>query len=109
MLLNSKRKNRKVLFHAGDVNMQLKLGGSEMKFISKGKRIKPIKRYNLDKDTLLNSIKSWNSSRILVIGDSMIDEYTACEPLGLSAEAPVIVVKELEKLLRRCGYRGIPY
>lgn len=33
---------------------------------------------------------------ILIIGDSIIDEYTGCEALGMSAEAPVIVLKELK-------------
>ena len=34
--------------------------------------------------------------KILLIGDIIVDEYVATEPLGISAEAPVIVVKELE-------------
>jgi len=36
-------------------------------------------------------------SRILVIGDTIIDRYIACDAMGMSAEAPVIVVKELEE------------
>ncbi len=32
-----------------------------------------------------------------MIGDSIVDQYTACEALGMSAEAPVIVVKELDQ------------
>jgi rfaE bifunctional protein kinase chain/domain len=34
--------------------------------------------------------------RILVIGDTIVDRYVACDPLGMSSEAPVVVVKELE-------------
>ena len=33
---------------------------------------------------------------ILVIGDTIIDQYVACDPLGMSAEAPVLVVREIE-------------
>ena len=33
--------------------------------------------------------------RMMVIGDTIIDQYSACEAIGVSAEAPVIVVKEL--------------
>ena len=33
---------------------------------------------------------------ILVIGDTIVDRYVACDPVGMSNEAPVVVVKELE-------------
>ncbi len=33
---------------------------------------------------------------ILVIGDSIVDQYIACDALGMSAEAPVLVIRELE-------------
>ena len=33
---------------------------------------------------------------MLVIGDAILDQYAGCEALGMSAEAPVIVVKELD-------------
>ena len=42
-------------------------------------------------------MKSWKKSHLLVIGDTIVDQYAACEPIGLSAEAPVVVVKELKK------------
>ena len=42
-------------------------------------------------------MKSWEKSHLLVIGDTIVDQYAACEPIGLSAEAPVVVVKELKK------------
>ena len=34
--------------------------------------------------------------KIIVIGDTIVDQYAACEALGMSAEAPVVVVKELD-------------
>lgn len=43
-------------------------------------------------DRLLNS----PSPRILVVGDTIVDRYVACDPIGMSNEAPVIVVKEIE-------------
>ena len=33
---------------------------------------------------------------IMLVGDIIVDEYVATEPLGISAEAPVIVVKEID-------------
>ncbi|MFC1665007.1 PfkB family carbohydrate kinase [Pseudomonadota bacterium] len=41
----------------------------------------------------LNNIKN---SHLLIIGDTIVDQYAACDPLGMSAEAPVVVVRELE-------------
>jgi rfaE bifunctional protein kinase chain/domain len=33
---------------------------------------------------------------VLVIGDTIVDRYVACDPVGLSNEAPVVVVKEMQ-------------
>ena len=54
------------------------------------------KRQSLSKDDLLASIENWKNANLIVIGDTNIDRYAACEALGMSAEAPVVVVKELE-------------
>ncbi len=35
-------------------------------------------------------------SNMLVIGDTIVDRYVACDPIGMSNEAPVVVVKEME-------------
>ena len=48
------------------------------------------------KSDLLHSIDFWNKANLIVIGDCIVDRYVACEALGMSAEAPVVVVKELE-------------
>ena len=34
--------------------------------------------------------------RLIVLGDTIVDQYAACEAIGMSAEAPVVVVRELE-------------
>ena len=34
--------------------------------------------------------------QVLVFGDTIVDRYVACDPVGMSNEAPVVVVKELE-------------
>ena len=43
---------------------------------------------------------------ILVIGDAIVDRYIACDPIGMSNEAPVVVVKEME-ILDYVGGAGI--
>ena len=46
-----------------------------------------------DINSMLEEIKNTN---LLVIGDTIVDQYVACDALGMSAEAPVLVVRELE-------------
>ncbi len=91
---------RKVIFHSGDIqyaSTELLLNSGEQ--ISKRRKeefVNACKRNNLTKEKLLRSINAWSSSKIVVIGDTIVDQYAACEAIGMSAEAPVVVVKELE-------------
>ena len=48
-------------------------------------------------ESLKQTLEGIKSSKILVIGESILEEYVACQALGMSAEAPVIVVKETAK------------
>ena len=90
-----------VQFHAGDINYAsadlLKNSESELSLSRKKLFVETCSREGLNKERLINLIKKWGDTHLLVVGDSIIDQYAACEPLGLSAEAPVVVVKELEK------------
>ena len=54
------------------------------------------KKYNITLNRLKNRLNSFSDSRLIVIGDTIVDNYVACDALGMSAEAPVLVVKELE-------------
>ena len=45
---------------------------------------------------LLECIDRFKDSSLLVIGDTIVDQYVACDALGMSAEAPVVVVRELD-------------
>ena len=58
--------------------------------------IKCCETIGVSKTCLLDIVKHISSTRLTVIGDTIVDEYAACEALGMSGEAPVIVVKELE-------------
>ena len=55
------------------------------------------KRQQLSQQDLLNAMDKFHNCKLIVIGDSILDQYSACEALGMSAEAPVVVVKELEQ------------
>lgn len=45
---------------------------------------------------IIKKFSESKSPHILVVGDTIVDRYVACDPVGMSNEAPVIVVKELE-------------
>ncbi len=95
------KNNSLTLFHAGDINYASTdlLSGSEFELIEKRKIqfLNALERQKINKSCLLNSIEEWKSSRLIVVGETILDQYAACEAVGLSAEAPVLVVKELAK------------
>lgn len=43
-----------------------------------------------------NSLLSFKNKRVLVIGDTIVDEIIECQPVGLSAEAPALVATPIE-------------
>ncbi len=54
------------------------------------------KNQKIDLKTLKYGIDQFQNLNLAVIGDTIVDQYIACDALGMSAEAPVIAVKELE-------------
>ena len=54
-----------------------------------------INNQGISVNELINNIDSMKNCKLIVLGDVIIDQYSACEALGVSAEAPVMVVKEL--------------
>lgn len=55
------------------------------------------KRHNITGSRLLEVIDNFKEANIVVIGDTIIDQYIACDALGMSAEAPVVVLRELDQ------------
>ncbi|MBI3722811.1 adenylyltransferase/cytidyltransferase family protein, partial [bacterium] len=53
-------------------------------------------RQRVDLRQVLARLRSLAPRRLLVIGDTIVDQYVACDAVGMSAEAPVLVVRELE-------------
>ena len=52
-------------------------------------------RHNVHLEDLQDVLEKFSNLNILVIGDTIIDEYITCEPLGMSQEDPTIVVSPL--------------
>ncbi|EMJ92085.1 PfkB family carbohydrate kinase [Leptospira alstonii] len=94
------RYNGKVIFHAGEVHYASAdlLHGSQQDLESERKHLflQACKRQGIELSKLLNQIGKFSNSKILVIGDTIVDQYVACDAIGMSAEAPVLVVRELE-------------
>jgi rfaE bifunctional protein kinase chain/domain len=67
----------------------------ERELIAKFQRV--LSRNNINIDHLGSLVESWRGAKVLVVGDSIIDRYVDCEALGLSAEAPVVVVRERQE------------
>ena len=95
-----KKADRGLSFYGGDItysNSELLSGtGSEIEIKRKKEFLAVCSKNNITLETLYESISHWKNTNLVVLGDSILDQYVACEALGMSAEAPVIVVKELE-------------
>jgi rfaE bifunctional protein kinase chain/domain len=88
----------KLLFSSGEIAFSsMDLLAEE--FFSINKNIQHsqnyIKRHKLEFDKLKDIINKFSNLNILVIGDTIVDEYITCEPLGMSQEDPTIVVSPL--------------
>lgn len=90
-----------IQFHAGDITYASTdlLSGSERDLSDKRRRQfrNACRRQNIDEGKILSAVKDWKNASLIVLGDTIVDQYAACEAIGMSAEAPVVVVRELEK------------
>ena len=55
-----------------------------------------LSRHDLSIPSLIFLLQKFSKLKICVIGDLIIDEYIACQPLGMSQEDPTIVVTPIE-------------
>ena len=91
----------KVVFHAGEVHYAsvsfLHRNRQEIQS-DRQKQLQQIsQKYGITRKRIETILDSYQDRKMLVIGDTIVDQYVACDPLGMSSEAPVLVVKELEK------------
>jgi rfaE bifunctional protein kinase chain/domain len=49
-------------------------------------------RRSITDEQLLGTLSNFKTLRIVVVGDTIVDEYVTCEPLGMSEEDPTVVV-----------------
>lgn len=89
----------KLLFSSGDIRFSsLSLLQDEFRKRQTTTIQKPIsylKRHKIETDKIISTINQFNNLNVLVIGDTIIDEYITCDPLGMSQEDPTIVVSPI--------------
>ena len=95
-----KRNKKTVIFHSGEIQYaSTDLLYSSINKISDERKkefINACKKHKINKNKLIEAIESWSLTNLIVIGDTILDQYAGCEALGMSGEAPIVVVKELE-------------
>jgi rfaE bifunctional protein kinase chain/domain len=55
-----------------------------------------MKRHNISVTKIMDLVDSFSKRKIFVLGDTIIDEYVDCFPLGMSQEEPTLVVAPQE-------------
>ncbi len=90
----------KIVFSSGEnVFSSFDLIQKEVKQIVKQKLFFPeefIKRHQFDREKLIKITEKFSNLKIIVIGDTIVDEYVSCDPLGMSQEDATIVVTPFE-------------
>jgi rfaE bifunctional protein kinase chain/domain len=55
-----------------------------------------LSNHNLTKSLFLDAIEKITNINLLIVGDSIIDRYISCDPIGMSQEEPVVVVRPID-------------
>lgn len=84
----------KILFSSGEIGFSSLnlLKDFDTSFLNLSHDNKFIKRHKVEKSKLIDYINKFSNLNVLVIGDTIIDEYITCDALGMSQEDPTIVV-----------------
>ena len=102
----AKKNEIEIIYNSGEIKYAttelLEESNSEVDLTRRKAFFESCKKQLIDPKNFYKILEKIKNTPILIIGDNIIDEYTACEALGMSAEAPVLVVKELDSKIY-CG------
>lgn len=88
----------KLLFSSGEIGFS-SMDLLKREFLSTNYKVnhsnKYANRHSFKPHELKSIVEKFSSLNVLVIGDTIVDEYITCEPLGMSQEDPTIVVTPL--------------
>lgn len=99
----------KLIFSSGEMGITGEFPNKEKTDIAQAAKIsihRFIDRHNIDVQNILNLVDRFSEKKICVLGDTIIDEYIDCFPLGMSQEEPTLVVAP-QKTQRFLGGAGI--
>jgi rfaE bifunctional protein kinase chain/domain len=89
----------KLLFTSGQIGFSsmnlLKKEFEQALFYNVKHSLPFLKRHNISLQDIKVILNKFSALNVLVIGDTIVDEYITCEPLGMSQEDPTIVVSPL--------------
>ena len=78
-----------VKFHSGSTGQTSSdlIGKSEWNIKAERRKqfLKILDKLNISCEDIEESISGWTKGRILVIGDTIVDQFAACQPIGISA------------------------
>ena len=90
-----------VEFHAGETSYSVTKLTSETEksesLIRRQLYRNACKNHGITNDILIEKIRTFANSSLVVIGDTIMDQYIACDAIGMSAEAPVVAFKEVDQ------------
>ena len=88
----------KLLFSSGEIGFS-SIDLLRQEFLSLNYNVthstKYLKRHDFKLSELKDIVEKFSELNVLVIGDTIVDEYITCEPLGMSQEDPTIVVSPI--------------
>lgn len=89
----------KLIFGSGETKFSsvdlLKKDYEDLNFAAIHQPLNYLERHNISRGQLLAILNKMKNLSVTVIGDTIVDEYITCEPLGLSQEDPTIVVSPI--------------
>ena len=98
--INLMKSSGEVVFHAGETHYAtsdlLHDNVFDIEKNNRNKFNKICQKYDITLKKIQDRLANFSNTKLLVIGDTIVDHYVACDAIGMSAEAPVLVVKELE-------------
>lgn len=99
----------KLLFCSGDISFSsVDLMRKEWRELNISTIKKPhdyLSRHSIEPTVMLGLLERMKGLKVCVIGDTIVDEYITCDPLGMSQEDPTIVVTPVlqEKFIGGAG------
>ena len=98
----------KLIFSSGEIGSTgefTEKNDASVSAVSRAFIDKFVKRHNTSTQKIIELVNRFSEKRVYVLGDTIIDEYVDCFPLGMSQEEPTLVVtpQETKRFLGGAG------